>query len=131
MKVGAKKGREEIIHLPLDATCLFLVDVGSATGYLTHHSIRHRTLTAKDGTVQDDWEKGGKKRRLNLQNVCAGQGADVFFVLFFGLVFFGFSLAFVFKRQSTVKTQQNGHVSFGPPSDFFPCSFVFDRECEI
>lgn len=83
MKVGAKKGREEIIHLPLDATCLFLVDVGSATGYLTHHSIRHRTLTAKDGTVQDDWEKGGKKRRLNLQNVCAGQGADVFLVCLF------------------------------------------------
>lgn len=59
-------------------------------------------------------EEGGQKKRLSLQNVCAGQGADVF----------GFSLAFVFKRQSTVKTKQNGHVPLGSSSDSFPCSFV-------
>lgn len=54
----------------------------------------------------------------------------MFFFLFVCL-FLGFSLAFVFKRQSTVKTQQNGHLPFGPPSDSFPLFFcIATGECE-
>lgn len=67
MKVGAKKkggGEREIIHLALDATCLFLVDVGSATGYLTHHSIQVTALYRRK-TDCSGWlgGKGGKDKK--------------------------------------------------------------------
>lgn len=58
LKVGGrgKKGWEETIHLPLYATSLCLQDVGSATGYLTHHKSPH-----SDGKGQTDQDKGGRK----------------------------------------------------------------------
>lgn len=77
---GGKKGKEEIIHLPLYATSLCHLDVVSATGYLTHHKSPH-----SDGKGQTDQDKGGRTedggKRLNFQNVCAGQGADLFWLL--------------------------------------------------
>lgn len=59
-----KKGREEIIHLPLYATSLCLLDVGSATGYLTHHKSLWRQRT--DWSGQKGEERGwGKKTELS------------------------------------------------------------------
>lgn len=46
MKVGVKKkgGKKSFMCPWTCVTCLFLVDVGSATGYLTHHSIQVTAL---------------------------------------------------------------------------------------
>lgn len=83
------------------------------------------SLTAKNRLF---WKRRKKKKnkerkkKTELTNVCAWQGADVL----------GFSLAFVFKRQSTVKTKQNGHVvSFVSLFVSFPVLLYCDKKCEF
>lgn len=59
-----------------------------------------------------------KKKKTELTHVRAGQGADVW----------GFSLAFVFKRQSTVKTKQ---MDMGCVFLFFLDLLYCNNECEL
>lgn len=96
-------GKGEKHSSALYTTSLFLLDVKvSATGYLTHINVYATTLSdSYERTALEEKKRiKREKKKTELTNVCAGQGADVL----------GFSLDFVFKRQSTVKTKQNRHV---------------------
>lgn len=82
MKVGSKEeGREDTIHPPRYARHKSLSRGCRFSHWVSHSSqnTSHRTLTANDRWFRTRGDE--KKKRLNLQNVCAGQGADVFWLL--------------------------------------------------
>lgn len=84
------------IHLPLNATTLFLLDVNvSATGYRAHHYVQVTALSDRygDDLLEENKRIRRKKRLTLLMSVLDG------------VQMFKASLAFVFKRQSTVKTK--------------------------
>lgn len=85
------------IHLPLYATTLFLLDVNvSATGYRAHHDVQVTALSDRcgDDLLAENKRIRRKKKRLTL-----------LMSVLDGVQMFKASLAFVFKRQSTVKTK--------------------------
>lgn len=94
------------------------LDISLITMYKSPHS-----LTAENRLF---WKREKKEKRekekTELTNVCAWQGADIS----------GFSVAFVFKRQSTVKTKQNGHVvSYVFLSFIFLSFYIATKMCEF